>query len=168
MRYVALRAEGAVCRAYPRRLATTASTSCCSRTRRAKSRCICTHLHAQKDLKEEVENAHSLSIKATRSVSVGGNETYTISGKRTKSIGGKDEKGEGIEIHGDRSTTISKNETFSVTEHQKHTIGKGREAGTPVVPGSSESSGAGTTTAGTSRTPSGSVAAGFVPSRSRQ
>jgi type VI secretion system secreted protein VgrG len=85
------------------------------------------YLHAQKDLKEEVENAHSLSIKATRSVSVGGNESYTISGKRTKSVGGKDEKGEGIEIHGDRLTTVSKNETFSVTEHQKHTIGKGRD-----------------------------------------
>lgn len=57
-------------------------------------------LHAQKDLNETVENAHTMSVGATQSISVGDNrsvsvkkdETITVEGNRTTEVKGGEDK----------------------------------------------------------------------------
>lgn len=61
------------------------------------------YLHAQKNLRERVENSHSTSVGGSQSNTVGGDQTESVTGKQTMTV----EKNRTVTINGSQSVTIN-------------------------------------------------------------
>jgi type VI secretion system secreted protein VgrG len=88
-------------------------------------------IHAEKDMKVEVEHDRSESVGNDETITIGNNrtesvakdESISIDKNRTESVGGD----ESVSITGNRSLTVSKDETIDVTGKRTDSVGKNED-----------------------------------------
>jgi type VI secretion system secreted protein VgrG len=86
-------------------------------------------LHAERDLRSEVEHNESHSVGVNRSKSVGANESASVGEHRTHQVGKTETTTIGADrtetVGGKHTETITKDREINVTEGQSHTKVKG-------------------------------------------